>query len=66
MKYALLIYTPTSADDYASAEAAARTSTGGAWVDYTKATRTPASSSPPSSSPTPTPRRACGFATGNG
>jgi hypothetical protein len=39
MKYALLIYTPTSADDYASAEAAARTSTGGAWVDYTKAAK---------------------------
>lgn len=39
MKYALLIYTPTSADDYATAEAAARTSTGGAWVDYTRSAR---------------------------
>jgi hypothetical protein len=39
MKYALLIYTPTSADDYASAEAAARTAAGGPWVDYTQAAR---------------------------
>jgi hypothetical protein len=39
MKYALLIYTPTSADDYAAAEAMAGTAAGGPWVDYTKAAR---------------------------
>jgi hypothetical protein len=39
MKYALLIYTPTSADDYATAEAVARTAAGGPWVDYTRAAK---------------------------
>jgi hypothetical protein len=39
MKYALLIYTPSSADDYAAAEAMARTAAGGPWVDYTKAAK---------------------------
>jgi hypothetical protein len=41
MKYALLIYTPTTAEDYAAAAKAAAHQPGarGGWVDYTRAAK---------------------------